>query len=54
MAEQPLHEHTLGNGLRVVVCEDHVVPLAAVNIWYGVGSRHERAAAPASPTSSST
>ncbi|MFC9976300.1 M16 family metallopeptidase [Spirillospora sp. NPDC127200] len=41
MAEQPLHEHTLGNGLRVVVCEDHVVPLAAVNIWYGVGSRHE-------------
>ncbi|MGI5325924.1 M16 family metallopeptidase [Actinomadura nitritigenes] len=43
MAEQPLHEHTLGNGLRVVVCEDHVVPLAAVNIWYGVGSRHERA-----------
>lgn len=42
MAEQPLHEHTLGNGLRVVVCEDHVVPLAAVNIWYGVGSRHER------------
>ncbi|WP_285696951.1 pitrilysin family protein [Actinomadura sp. NBRC 104412] len=43
MAEQPLHEHKLGNGLRVVVCEDHVVPLAAVNIWYGVGSRHERA-----------
>ncbi|HEX2315783.1 MAG TPA: pitrilysin family protein [Thermomonospora sp.] len=41
MAEQPLHEHTLGNGLRVVVCEDHVVPLAAVNLWYGVGSRHE-------------
>ncbi|MFI6518470.1 M16 family metallopeptidase [Spirillospora sp. NPDC050679] len=41
MAEQPLHEHTLGNGLRVVVCEDHAVPLAAVNIWYGVGSRHE-------------
>ncbi|MQY04194.1 M16 family metallopeptidase [Actinomadura macrotermitis] len=41
MAEQPLHEHMLANGLRVVVCEDHVVPLAAVNIWYGVGSRHE-------------
>ncbi|MFC0041449.1 insulinase family protein [Actinomadura rayongensis] len=41
MAHQPLHEHTLGNGLRVVVCEDHFVPLAAVNIWYGVGSRHE-------------
>jgi len=42
VAEQPLHEHTLANGLRVVVCEDHVVPLAAVNIWYRVGSRHEQ------------
>lgn len=42
MAERPLHQHTLGNGLRAVVCEDHLVPLAAVNIWYGVGSRHER------------
>jgi predicted Zn-dependent peptidase len=42
VAERPLHEHTLGNGLRVVVCEDRVVPLAAVNLWYGVGSRHER------------
>jgi predicted Zn-dependent peptidase len=41
VAEQPLHEHKLGNGLRVVVCEDHVVPLAAVNLWYAVGSRHE-------------
>jgi predicted Zn-dependent peptidase len=43
LAERPLHEYTLGNGLRVVVCEDHVVPLAAVNLWYGVGSRHEQA-----------
>jgi predicted Zn-dependent peptidase len=42
VAERPLHEHTLGNGLRVVVCEDHVVPLAAVNLWYAVGSRHEQ------------
>jgi predicted Zn-dependent peptidase len=41
VAERPLHEYRLDNGLRVVVCEDHVVPLAAVNIWYDVGSRHE-------------
>lgn len=34
---------TLGNGLRVVVAEDHSVPVAAVNIWYDVGSRHEPA-----------
>ncbi|GAA2108123.1 pitrilysin family protein [Actinomadura alba] len=26
----------------MVVCEDHVVPLAAVNLWYAVGSRHEQ------------
>jgi predicted Zn-dependent peptidase len=42
VAERPLHEYRLGNGLRVVVCEDHMVPLVAVNIWYDVGSRHER------------
>ncbi|GAB97156.1 putative Zn-dependent peptidase [Kineosphaera limosa] len=34
-------EHTLGNGLRVVVNEDHSVPVVAVNLWVGVGSRHE-------------
>ncbi len=34
-------EHTLGNGLRVVVNEDHSVPVVAVNLWVDVGSRHE-------------
>lgn len=37
-----LAEARLDNGLRVVVNEDHSVPVAAVNIWYDVGSRHER------------
>ena len=32
---------TLDNGLRIVVNEDHSVPVAALNIWYDVGSRHE-------------
>src|SRR5262249_1993524 len=41
VAERPLHEYRLDNGLRVVICEDHMVPLAAINIWYDVGSRHE-------------
>lgn len=36
-------EETLGNGLRVVVNEDHSVPVVAVNLWVGVGSRHEPA-----------
>ncbi|MGC3993223.1 MAG: pitrilysin family protein [Propionicimonas sp.] len=38
----PIHQRTLGNGLRVVVSPDHSVPLAALNIWYDVGSRDER------------
>ena len=33
---------TLDNGLRVVVHEDHSVPLVAVNFWYHVGSRNEK------------
>ena len=37
----PLEERTLGNGLRVIVSEDHTVPNVAVNVWVGVGSRHE-------------
>ncbi|HSA53036.1 MAG TPA: pitrilysin family protein [Yinghuangia sp.] len=37
----PLHQATLGNGLRVVVSPDPSVPLAAVNLWYDVGARHE-------------
>lgn len=34
-------DHRLPNGLRVLVAEDRRVPVAAVNIWYGVGSKHE-------------
>ncbi len=37
----PLAERTLANGLRVIVSEDHTVPTVAVNLWVGVGSRHE-------------
>ena len=39
----PVVQRTLSNGLRLVVSEDHSVPLVAVNIWIGVGSRHETA-----------
>ena len=34
-------EHHLANGLRVVLSEDHLTPVAAVCLWYDVGSRHE-------------
>jgi zinc protease len=36
-----LDRRQLDNGLRVFVNEDHTAPVAAVNLWYGVGSRHE-------------
>ena len=31
----------LANGLRVIVAEDHLAPVVAVNLWYNVGSKHE-------------
>ena len=34
-------EFTLDNGLRVLVHEDHSVPIVAVNLWYDVGSANE-------------
>jgi predicted Zn-dependent peptidase len=34
-------EYTLDNGLRVVLSEDHSVPVVAVNVWYHVGSANE-------------
>jgi zinc protease len=33
--------HRLANGLTVLVHEDHQVPLAAVSVWYHVGSKNE-------------
>src|SRR5213083_2819320 len=32
---------TLGNGLRVVVVENHAAPLAIINTWFTVGARNE-------------
>ncbi|MCE1173052.1 MAG: insulinase family protein [Propionibacteriales bacterium] len=37
----PLHQEFLSNGLRVLVSPDRSVPVAAVNLWYDVGSRDE-------------
>jgi zinc protease len=37
------HEtYTLPNGLRVILHQDNTVPVAAVNVWYHVGSGDER------------
>ena len=34
-------KYSLSNGLDVILHEDHSVPIAAVNIWYHVGSQNE-------------
>jgi predicted Zn-dependent peptidase len=34
-------DERLANGLRVIVAEDHLAPVVAVNLWYDVGSKHE-------------
>ncbi len=35
-------ERRLVNGLRVIVAPDHLAPVVAINVWYDVGSKHER------------
>jgi zinc protease len=34
-------DERLANGLRLVIAEDHLAPVVAVNIWYNVGSKNE-------------
>ncbi|HYE85234.1 MAG TPA: pitrilysin family protein [Vicinamibacterales bacterium] len=38
----PFQKKTLGNGLDVIVHEDHQLPMVAVNLWYHVGSKNEQ------------
>ena len=38
----PFVKHTLGNGLDVLVHEDHACPIVSVNLWYHVGSKNEQ------------
>ena len=35
-------DERLPNGLRLIIAEDRLAPVVAVNIWYGVGSKHEQ------------
>ena len=35
------HEKTLGNGLKVIVKEDHRSPVVVSQVWYRVGSAQE-------------
>jgi predicted Zn-dependent peptidase len=38
----PIERHALDNGLRVILSRDRRAPLVAVNLWYDVGSKHEK------------
>ncbi len=40
-AETKVFEHTLKNGLKVLVKEDHRSPIAISQVWYKVGSSYE-------------
>jgi zinc protease len=40
-AETKVFEHTLSNGLKVLVKEDHRSPIAVSQVWYKVGSSYE-------------
>jgi predicted Zn-dependent peptidase len=35
-------DERLSNGLRLIVAEDHLAPVVAINVWYDVGSKHEQ------------
>ena len=39
----PHEKFMLDNGLTVIVAPDHKAPIVAVNVWYHVGSKNERA-----------
>jgi zinc protease len=42
MPEVPIEQSRLDNRLRVVLSRDPRAPLVAVNLWYDVGSKHEK------------
>jgi predicted Zn-dependent peptidase len=42
LSPTPIEQFNLANGLRVIFCEDHAVPVVSVALYYDVGSRNER------------
>ena len=41
LTAQALETHTLPNGLKVIIVEEHKAPVVTVQVWYKVGSRNE-------------
>lgn len=42
LSPTPIQQFNLANGLRIVLCEDHAVPVVSVALYYDVGSRNEK------------
>ena len=42
LSPTPIQQFILDNGLRVVLCEDHAVPVVSIALYYDVGSRNEK------------
>ncbi len=40
-ADLPITEHTLDNGMKVIIKEDHRAPIAVSQVWYRVGASYE-------------
>ena len=40
--KQRVFKKVLSNGLTVLVCPTHHIPKVSINLWYGVGSKHEK------------
>ena len=42
LSPTPIQQFSLANGLRVILCEDHAVPVVSAALYYDVGSRNEK------------
>jgi predicted Zn-dependent peptidase len=42
LSPTPILQFNLPNGLRVILCEDHAIPVVSVALYYDVGSRNEK------------
>lgn len=42
LSPTPIQQFSLTNGLRVILCEDHAVPVVSAALYYDVGSRNEK------------
>src|SRR6266566_7473199 len=42
LSPTPIQQFNLANGLRIILCEDHAVPVVSIALYYDVGSRNEK------------